>query len=214
MTQKSRRRYDASGRRDAAARSQATVVQAAARLMSEQGYAATTIADVADSAGVSAAFIYSAFGNKPGLLKRVIDAAIAGDDEPRSIGEREEARAVRAARGARRRCELTAALVVGIQARTAQFVPLLSEAAASDPDIAAALADQDTGRRSGMVEFVSILDADGQLRDGLSPERAADIAWVVTDPAAYHRLVQVRGWTREELTAWLARALHDGLCRR
>jgi hypothetical protein len=65
-----------------------------------------------------------------------------------------------------------------------------------------------------MREFVGILDADGQLRDGLDVERAADIAWVTADVAAYHRLVVQRGWTHEEYAAWLGRALHDSLCRR
>lgn len=214
MSSVSRRRYDASGRRAASARSQAQVVESAGRLLRERGYAATTIGDVADDAGVSSAFVYSAFGNKAGLLKRVLDAAIAGDDEPRSVGEREEAGAVRAARTARRRCELTARLVVGIQARTAPLVPLVQQAAAHDPEIAQSLAGQEMGRRQGMVEFVTILAADGQLRDGLTSEEAADMAWVLTDPAAYQRLVEQRGWTREAFTDWLAHALYDALCRK
>lgn len=214
MSSVSRRRYDSSGRQAASARNQAAVVASAGRLMLEQGYAATTVGDVADDAGVSSAFVYSAFGTKAGLLRRVIDAAIAGDDEPRSVGEREEAQAVREARSARRRCELTAALVVGIQARTAPYVPLVQQAAGSDAEIAQSLAAQDLGRRHGMLELVGILAADDQLREGLSNDEAADVAWVLTDPAAYNRLVEQRGWTRDAFTAWLAHALYDNLCRK
>jgi AcrR family transcriptional regulator len=214
MSEKSRRSYDSSGRREASARSQAAVVAAASTLMLERGYAATTIGDVAERAGVSTAFVYSSFGSKPGLLKRVVDAAIAGDDEPRSIGERPEVQAIQAARSARRRCDLMAALVMQIQARTAVLVPLMVDAAASDPEIADSLVKQDAGRRQGMAAFVSLLHTATQLRPGLTADEATDIAWVLTDVAAYRRLVESRSWTREAYAGWLANALYDGLCRR
>ena len=66
----SRRTYDSSGRRSTAARTQAHVVAVATRLMIEDGYARTSIPDVAAAAGVSVALVYAAFSNKAGLLKR------------------------------------------------------------------------------------------------------------------------------------------------
>jgi AcrR family transcriptional regulator len=210
----SRRPYDASGRKAAAAQTQAHVVEVATRLLLERGYAATSIADVAAQAGVSTALVYAAFGNKAGLVKRVVDVAIAGDDEPVAVGERPAAAAVAAASSARTRCRLTAELVASISRRTASLIPVLRTAAAADPDIAELVGRQEVGLRAGMREFVGLLDDAGQLRDGLDVERAADVAWVLADAAAYHRLVHERGWTQDDYTAWLAKGFYDGLCRR
>jgi AcrR family transcriptional regulator len=210
----SRRPYDASGRKAAAAQTQAHVVEVATRLLLERGYAATSVADVAAEAGVSSALVYAAFGNKPGLVKRVVDVAIAGDEAPVAVGDRPAAAAVAAARSARTRCRLTGELVASISRRTSPLLPVLRTAAAADPDIDELVARQEQGLRAGMREFVAILDADGQLRPGLDVERAADIAWVLADGSAYHRLVLQQGWTHEEYAAWLGAAFYDGLCRR
>ena len=210
----SRRQYDSSGRQAAAAETQARVVEAATRLMLERGYAATTVADIAVEADVSAALVYAAFGNKVGLLKRVLDAAIAGDDDPVAVGDRPQAAAVRRATSARSRCRLTGALVADIERRTIALLPVVRAAAGVDPEIAALAEQSEQGRRTGMAEFVAVLDGAGQLRPGLDADRASDIAWTLTDPASYHRLVVQRGWAHEEYAAWLGTALYDSLCRR
>src|SRR5258705_6222071 len=58
------------------------IVQAAGELFVERGYGATTLQGIADRAGVAVQTIYFAFGNKPSLLKELVDVTIAGDDEP------------------------------------------------------------------------------------------------------------------------------------
>ena len=47
----------------------------------EHGYAATTVAAVAEAAGVSTQTVFGTFGGKAGLLSEAIDVALAGDDE-------------------------------------------------------------------------------------------------------------------------------------
>jgi hypothetical protein len=44
--------------------------------------------------------------------------------------------------------------------------------------------------------------ADADIR-----ENAADLVWVPVDPGLYHLLVNLRGWSRELFTAWLAASL-------
>src|SRR5690242_3466184 len=58
------------------------ILQAAHRLFVERGYGATTVQDVAEGAGVAVQTVYFVFGNKPSLLKELVDVTIAGDDEP------------------------------------------------------------------------------------------------------------------------------------
>src|SRR5436189_6071185 len=67
-----KRRYDASSRRAAAARTRERICAAAEQLFLRDGYARTTIRGVAAAAGVAEATVYLAFPNKGALLDAVI----------------------------------------------------------------------------------------------------------------------------------------------
>ena len=86
--------YDNSQRSVAAASTRAQVLSAAHELFLSQGFAATTIRSVAESAGVSQETIYKSFGSKAALLKAVYDVALAGDADEVPLAARPEARAV------------------------------------------------------------------------------------------------------------------------
>src|SRR5690348_18388204 len=64
------------------------ILRAAYELFVDQGYGATTLQGIAERAGVAVQTIYFAFGNKPSLLKELVDVTIAGDDEPISTMRR------------------------------------------------------------------------------------------------------------------------------
>jgi AcrR family transcriptional regulator len=209
----SRRSYDSSGRRTAAARTQQRVLEAATRLMSDRGYAGTTVADVAEAAGVSVPLVYAAFGNKAGLLKRIVDVAIVGDTEPVALRERPAVAAIKAASSARARCDLNAQLIASVHERTADLAAVLRDAAGTDPEVAALGERLEAGRRDGMAEFVSVLAAAGHLRTGMDPGKAADLVWVLTDPLIYQRLVVQRGWSTGEYENWLGSAMYDAVGR-
>ena len=74
-----RRRYNADSRRDQALRSREAVLRHAHRLFVQHGYVGTTMAAIAADAGVSVETIYKSIGNKPAVLKAVLDVAIVGD---------------------------------------------------------------------------------------------------------------------------------------
>src|SRR5689334_16863161 len=65
------------------------ILRAANELFVDQGYGSTTLQGIAERAGVAVQTIYFAFGNKPSLLKELVDVTIAGDDEPIPTMERE-----------------------------------------------------------------------------------------------------------------------------
>ena len=73
-----RRSYDATGRRDRARARHDRIIDVARRRFLAEGYAATTIAAIADEADVSVDTIYKAVGRKPRLAKAVFDDGIAG----------------------------------------------------------------------------------------------------------------------------------------
>ena len=69
----------------------AAILDAGRELFVEQGYAATTMGDVAARAEVAPATANAAFGGKAGLLKQLVDVGIAGDDEDIPVSERDVA---------------------------------------------------------------------------------------------------------------------------
>ena len=81
---KPRRRYDSSRRQAQAAQTRDDILAAAQEMFLDRGYARTTVANIAERAGVVVETIYRAFGGKAGLFKAVIEAAVAdGRHAPR-----------------------------------------------------------------------------------------------------------------------------------
>lgn len=58
--------------------------------------ASLSAAAIAAAARVSVETVYKAFGNKPGLVKAVVDVAIVGDDEPVPMLRRDRVRRMEA----------------------------------------------------------------------------------------------------------------------
>src|SRR5688572_11562629 len=84
------RSYNSSRRALQAAQTRHDVLHAAMALFPETGWAGTTLAAIAERAGVSVGTIYNGFGSKKGLLRATMDAAVVGDTEPIPFVERPE----------------------------------------------------------------------------------------------------------------------------
>src|SRR5881409_2180584 len=71
-------------RRERAKATQWRIVKAAYTLFCERGYAGTTIAQIAEAAGVAVQTVYFTFHTKAALLSRAYDFAVMGEEEPLS----------------------------------------------------------------------------------------------------------------------------------
>jgi AcrR family transcriptional regulator len=157
------RRYDASGRRARAQASQREILAAARELFVRHGYGRTTIADIAQAAGVSPETVYAAFKNKATLLHRVWDITIGGDDEDVVFHERPEVRALRAEPDLRRRLIAHAVFSTATVRRITPFLIALQGAAASEPAAAQMLAEIGRQRYEGIGVMAREAAATGQL---------------------------------------------------
>ena len=201
-----KRRYDASRRQAAAIQTRHAIVAAARDLFIARDYVGTTIAAIAEVAGVSHETVYATFGPKPALFRHLVEIALSGTDEPVPALEREIVRQVRAEPDPRRIIDLFAHTVRLLQERVAPLIVVLSDGARTDPDLKA-FSDELSGRRVGhMRAFVADLAAKGGLRADLSPEMAADVIWVMNSPEFYVLCVHDRGWPPETFERWLADA--------
>jgi len=202
----------AEGRRQKKARqTRRRIIAAAAELFTRQGYAATTIQQVAEQADVAWQTVYSVFGTKAAILSAVFDVAVAGDDEPVPVAERPFVQAIKDAADPREKAGIFARHLRESAARTGGVLSVVESAAATDPEIAALWRTlQDQGLR-GMTLAASSFQEQGILRPGLTVARAADILWLYVGPWAYRVLVTGRGWTLDEYETWLAGTLHTQL---
>lgn len=199
-----KRRYDASRRQAQSRQLRLDVAHAAGRLFVEQGFAATTIGDVAAAADVSPQFIYAAFGSKRGLLSKVVDWTIVGDDEPVPMAERPSIIAIRQERTLTGKCALHARHVRLVAPRVSPLVHMLRAAAGADPDARAIYETGEQQRHTGATLLVGNLRTAGELRAGLSDAQAADAIWALTPDVSWTSLVTQRGWTADAFELWYA----------
>jgi AcrR family transcriptional regulator len=213
MDQAVKRTYASALRADQARATRRAIVDAAARLFVEHGYGATTVDAIADAAGVSRKTVFTSVGGKVEALKLAVDWAIAGDDEPVALMDRAEIRSQRQERDARIMLRRYAAMQRRTVTRLARLARVVASAAGTDPALRELAERGDAQRRTGMGALAAELDTRGALRESLTVHEAADVLWLLSDPATYHRLVLERGWSAERYEEWLAEALVGLLIR-
>lgn len=202
MTQQTRR-YTSKRRALQSEQTRADIVAAATALFAGRGWRNTTVAGIAQAAGVAIDTVYASFGSKGALLAAAKDAAKDGDAEQVPMFDRPAYR--RLGEGTRgERLTLAARLIAEVNERTAPLDAAWREAAASDPAIAAQLAEREAGRRDDL--------AFGLARALSQPpgESALMGLWAVTSPEVYAKLTGA-GWDRDAYESWLATTL-DRLC--
>src|SRR5581483_2628329 len=196
-----KRPYQSSLRGAQAQTTREAVIAAAARLFSEQGYAATSIEEIAAAAGVSRATVFTSVGGKPKLLKTALDVAIVGD-EPIALPDRPRSKAIRAESDPRRYLALYAEMVTEVFGRLAPIHEAARGAAGVDADARALWESHLAQHRQGAANVIADLNRKGGIRQGLDAETAADVVWLL-GPSAYYMLVNRRGWSPARFQAWL-----------
>ena len=203
------RPYRSSVRQEQARRTRLAILQAARRLFLEQGYAATTIAQIAADAGIAVDTVYASVGTKPVLMRLLVETAISGTDRAVPAEQRDYVRQVKAADAAERKIGIYASAVTEVNSRLAPLHLVLRDAAAQAPELAQIWAEIVSRRARNMRLFAQELAATGQLRPGLGIGEVADVVWSLNSAEYYILLVRDRGWAPERFARWLA----DTWCR-
>jgi AcrR family transcriptional regulator len=206
-----KRSYDASGRREQARARRHAVVVAARALFERDGFRPTTIAAVAERAGVSAESIYKGFGTKAALAKAVFDFVIAGDDEPVPVWRRSEADAIRAEPDVRRKLIMYTRGLAARQQRSAKVQILIRDGGHTDESLAALWRQLLAERLTGMTMLGRHLIESGQLGKGVELDEVRDILWTYTAVELYELLVLERGWPLDRYAEWIGRAVTAAL---
>lgn len=208
-----KRHYDSPLRSEQARATRARILTSASELFVEgEGYAATTITQIAASAGVSAQTVYNVFGTKAAVLKAAYDVRVVGDDEPVPLAARPELAALHRLENPR---DFLAGYARVGMAMLVRLGPLLAKvgegAAAGDADLRALVETTGRERRFGAASTVDRVIALGALRDDLPRDRAIDLVWTAISFEIWDLLVNRCGWSPEEYADHLGRALADAL---
>jgi AcrR family transcriptional regulator len=203
--------YDNSRRAARARETRRAVVDAAHDLLLARGFAGMRLADVAERAGVSVETVYKQFRGKGGLLKAAYDVRLAGDDEPVSLADRPEYRAIGEESDPARKVRRYAAVGRRISERAGPLTARVLESRGADPEVEEFARTIEAERLVGATTFVAHLDQAGALRPDLDADRARDVLWVLISPEVWAQLVQRRGWTNDQYEAWLAEAVSTAL---
>jgi len=204
MARKPRRRaYDSSSRQEGARATRRSILVAARRLFLQQGYAATTMPDIARSAEVALDTVYAAVGKKPALFRLLVETAISGEDETITAEERDYVQAIRAEPEAASKLRIYAGALSRIHPRLAPLVTALQAAAPLDSDLKSLWREISERRAANMRLFAEDLATTGLLRVELTIPAAADIIWSLGSPEYYVLLVEQRGWALQQFERWL-----------
>ncbi len=167
------------------------------------GYAATTVQEIAQQAGVASATVYQAFGTKMAVLAAALDVTIAGDDEPLTATDRAWVTDAIGEPDHRRRLSLIVDGACSIAANTAALKEVVRDAAATEPG-ARDLIRQDHERRFQTQEhLVDVLVGDRVLRSGMDWRMAVDTFFTLVNSATHDLVVNQRGWTVDDWRDWL-----------
>ena len=185
----------------AAAETRREILRAARRLFAEHGYPGTSLQQIAEEAGVAVQTIYSSIGSKAALILALNDlvdeeagvaqlgaGVLSETDPPQMI-----AKAIHLTRQLNQRC--------------GDLLQVMLSAAPAEPDVAAAFADGMRRHETGIRAMTQRLGAQGALRAGTTPERAAAAFAMMTSPPSWQQLTQRAGWTFDDSEAWLTESL-------
>lgn len=203
-------------RRSRAERARATrlrITTAAYTLFCERGYAATTMADIADRADVAVQTVYFTFHTKRALLSQAYDYAVQGPDDPlppteqpwyaQMVAETNVTKAVRL-------------MVVGageILRRATPLDTIVRASAEGDPDTARVRALHERLRAQGYRDMLERLRAKSALRTGLTRDRATELLLLYVGMDVYRVLVNDLGWTHDEWVDWTVTTLKEQIFR-
>jgi len=177
------------------------ILDAALALFTSTGYGATSVADIAERAGVALATVYSSVGTKPALLRQLLDrideqadvprqaAGLLGSDDPSDVLRRQ----ITIARTLAERC--------------GDVIAALASAAGTEPELASMYRAGLARHRAGAEATVRRIVALGGLRATIDPDRAAAILASLNDLSMYRRLTETYGWSFDEAEQWLFETL-------
>jgi AcrR family transcriptional regulator len=166
-----------------------------------------TVDEVAVRAGVARSTIYLVFGSRRALFDALLERLLsgAGYDQLMEAVQKPDPRET-----------LVGGLEGGVHMYAAHHTVwrVLYAMGKLDPDgVGQTIAVTEGRRTRGMAWIAERLGDEGELRDGLTPERAAHVIWVLASFDAYDLLATGRGLDADEIASIVVETAERALLR-
>ncbi|GAB3040453.1 TetR/AcrR family transcriptional regulator [Parafrigoribacterium mesophilum] len=200
------RRYHSTLRSEQAAQTRQRILDAAAECFSAQGYAGTSLGDIAKGAGVSVETV-KLNGPKRQLLLSSFERAFAGTEGTESVADREEGRAILELEDNDRFLEAVVRFIAEATLRTNALWASFLSAATSDPIIARSFEELLERRLGDFRMTIDVFEQRGMLLSQADRTELADALSFLMSPESYTQLVERAGWSHERYVAWMLDAI-------
>lgn len=200
-----RRSYRSSRRDQAAAETRGAILDAAERLFSANGYARTTVAQVAEAAAVATNTVYTSIGGKPQLVLALAERGVSDPTIMRTLDDVEAATDT---------AQVLRALAHGTaetSRRQFQVITVLYDNVHADPLIADAARRTDVLYRERLDRAAHRLAEFGALRPDVDIAAASDVLWFYFGRIAWRQLHDL-GWSGQRIERWLVAQATAALC--
>lgn len=209
---KPRRRYNSSRRQEDARRNRQAVLDVAERRFLADGYPSTTVAAIAEEAGVSPELVYKAYGGKGGLVQAIYERRLGGTGQVPAYQRSDQMREKH--KDPRTIMHEWGLLTAEVAATLTPIRLLLRAAATTDPDMATLLDRIEEERLDRMRHHAEFLAERGYLRSGVSTGEASDILWACSSTEFYELLVLQRKWPLPRFAQFITDLMTTGLLPR
>lgn len=195
-----RRSYQSRLREERARETKLAIRRSARELFEEQGFTATTVAQIAARAGVAVPTVYAAFDSKSGIVRAMMDELeeLAGGEEAGEVvlGEEHPELQLRA-------------FVHFVRTLFERGAPVLRAAmqVRDDEDVRRMAAVGNERRLEGCRLLVARWGELGALAAGVDAERGAKGMWLLTSAEQYFLGTDTLGWSADEYETWLHETL-------
>jgi AcrR family transcriptional regulator len=180
------RKYVQTARADASQATRRAILDAARATLLGDGPLTVGIGEIAGRAGVARSTVYAIFGSRAGLLAELSDDVLHGAGLGPVIDAYRDPDPVRA-------IDRSFLAASHMYAADREAFARLQVLASIDPEAAVPVERSDGDRRAGMDDLGRRIEAAGRLRDGVTPERAAQVLSVLSTFHAWDELATQRG---------------------
>ena len=198
--------YHSPRRQQAAAATREAIIEAALELFACQGYARTTVAQIADAAQVAANTVYTSVGGKPQLLAAITEGGTGDPDVAETLA------AVAGATDPAQVIRLTATGTRRVNQRRAKAVAVLLDSAQADPAAAEMLRVTVRYYRETLATLARRLEDLGAVQPP-DLNRTADVFWYLFGWTSWRTLITDLQWSWDEAEQWLAQLGIDALLK-
>lgn len=195
-----KRQYNSSLRAKRAAETRDRIQRATRKLIGRNGFAETTVGQIADEAGVAAQTVYATFGSKAGIVGSLLAHLEEEARLPEMIASLE------AEQNPHAQLRIFTAWIRRLYGMSIDIFSAVIQSQ-SQPEMSAIRQNGDANRLRGCRLLAGTWAEAGVLPENTDPESVASHIWLTTSLEAYIACTETLGWNPDQYEDWLNTSL-------